>query len=392
MSVSCMILGGDMLTLSIARAYTMIPFMWTVGTIFGAAMGGFLARPGNTWPDLFPKGSLFDRFPYLLPNFVAAAYIVFAILLGAAFLKETHVRSQPKLSAQYNVSDEQAPLLQSNVDPEESQPEMRYRSRERRQSVMTMPPVTTGATVDLRRMSTLDTKPISDQTHQRLEEPSEEESLPKHGYSRAMVFMIAQLFLMSYHQMGFSALLPIFMLDGPEGAASKHSLDLRGGLGYSTKDVGTFLAVNGFVAMAIQIFILPPFINKLGVWRAFVSQTVLAPVIFVIVPFLTALSKSMLPVGVYAVMFTQAFTVLVIYPCLLIALKNATPSMSMLGQVNGLAMTMCSGARTIAPPLAGVFYSRGGSAAGWWSVGVVAIGAIVVLLFMKQPQEKTEGD
>ena len=58
---------------------------------------------------------------------------------------------------------------------------------------------------------------------------------------------------------------------------------------------------------------------------------------------------------------------IVIYPCLLIELKNAIPSSLVLGKVNGLAMSASSGARTIAALLSGIIYSAGGSAAAWWS-------------------------
>ncbi|KAI9871687.1 MAG: hypothetical protein M1823_008373, partial [Watsoniomyces obsoletus] len=76
-------------------------------------MGGYLARPADTWPRLFPEGSIFTRFPYLLPNVVAAAFIVFAILLGMAFLKETNAHARSPLFAQLNLPDERTRL----VDP-----------------------------------------------------------------------------------------------------------------------------------------------------------------------------------------------------------------------------------------------------------------------------------
>ena len=85
--------------------------MWSVGSIFGAAMGGYLARPAETWP--FFKGGIFETFPYLLPNAVAAAYIVFAILIGIAFLKETNVPQRPHLSAKLDESDYRRELIKS---------------------------------------------------------------------------------------------------------------------------------------------------------------------------------------------------------------------------------------------------------------------------------------
>ena len=372
----------------------MIPFMWSAGSILGAAMGGYLARPADTWPSLFPKSSIFTRFPYLLPNFVAAVYIIIAILLGMAFLKETNIRRQPLLSAKLNVSDEQRPLLaggRRDADDGEQQ----HKHEERRLSLASMPPLTVGTTVDIRRLSASTTTdsirqhvvPADHQTaiDEAIEE-DEEEPPPKNEYSRAMILLIAQLFLMSYHQMGFGSLTAVFLLDRPsDEAASRTAIDLRGGLGYTVRDVGQFMAMNGLVSLFIQLLILPSFIGRIGVWKSFVWMTVLCPLVYIFVPFLTTIPRPQLPIGVYAALIIQSFGLLIIYPCLLIALKNATPSMSMLGQVNGLAMVGCSGARTVAPPAGGFVYSKAGSAAAFWSVGAVSVIAAVLLLFMKPP-------
>ena len=370
----------------------MIPFMWSAGSILGAAMGGYLARPADTWPSLFPKSSIFTRYPYLLPNFVAAAYIVFAILLGTAFLKETNLQSRPLLFARLDVAEERTPLLSNETASNER--EEHQKARERRSSLVGMPPLTTGTTVDIRRRSVSTTtdsiKPaISAGDRQfAIDEAveDEEDEVPKHGYSRAMILFIIQLFLMSYHQMGFGSLTPVFLLDVPsDNATSRSTLDLHGGLGYTVRDVGGFMAVNGAVALVIQAIIIPPFINKAGVWKSFLWMTIICPIVYVFVPFLTAIQRPQLQIGVYAALILQAFTLLIIYPCLLILLKNATPSMSMLGSVNGLAQTGCSGARTVAPPIAGFVYSKAGSAAAWWSVGAVALIAAISLFVMKPP-------
>ena len=368
----------------------MIPFMWSAGSIFGAALGGYLARPADTWPTRFPKSSIFTKYPYLLPNFVAAVFIVFAILVSMAFLKETNIHSKPLLSAQLDVSDERTPLVRVSTHEEV---EDQYKSKERRASTIGMPGLTAGTTIDMRRLSTSTAadsiKPrfSSGNLRRPIEDPvDEEDEAPKNEYSRAMILLIMQLFLMSYHQMGFSSLIPVFLLDDTSDQASSASrLDLHGGLGYTVRDVGQFMAGLGLAAMLIQVLVLPPFIARIGVWRSFVWMTMLCPIVYVVTPFLTAIPRPQLPIGVYAAMVLQAFTLLIIYPCLLISLKNATPSMDMLGRVNGLAMACCSGARTVAPPAAGFVYSKAGSAGAFWSVGAVAVVAALLVLLMKAP-------
>ena len=370
----------------------MIPFMWSAGSIFGAALGGYLARPADTWPSRFPKNNIFTRYPYLLPNFVAAAFIIFAISVSMVFLKETNIHSKPLLSAQLDASDERTPLIRGSMHSDRAD---QGKSEERRVSTTGMPPLTAGTTIDIRRLSTstsadssrprFSSRDLRASIEEAIDE-EEEEEVPKNAYSRAMILLIMQLFLMSYHQMGFSSLIPVFLLDGPSDNTSSDSrLDLQGGLGYKVRDVGQFMAGLGIAAMLIQVSILPPFIARVGVWRSFVWMTVLCPLVYVFAPFLTAVPRPQLPIGVYGVLVLQSFTLLIVYPCLLIALKNATPSLAMLGRVNGLAMACCSGARTFSPPAAGFVYSKAGSAGAFWSVGAVAVVAAVLIVFMEPP-------
>ena len=53
-------------------------------------MGGTLAEPVKSYPSYFVPGSLFDEYPYLLPNLVCASVVVFGLVIGILFLEETH--------------------------------------------------------------------------------------------------------------------------------------------------------------------------------------------------------------------------------------------------------------------------------------------------------------
>lgn len=74
-----------------------MPFVWCIGTIVGPSIGGTFADPHTTWPNVFPEGSLFERFPYLLPNLVCAALLFVSIILGYFFLEETLPDLQPRM-------------------------------------------------------------------------------------------------------------------------------------------------------------------------------------------------------------------------------------------------------------------------------------------------------
>jgi MFS family permease len=180
--------------------------------------------------------------------------------------------------------------------------------------------------------------------------------------------------------MAFATLLPTHLLDKPQ--APHGQIDLRGGLGYTVHDVGVYLAGNGVIGLLIQGFIFPIFVDRVGVWRSFVLMTVLYPTAYMLTPFLSAFPEGLVSPGIYASMALQSFFGIIVTPCALIMLKNATPSPLVLGKVNGLAMAASCLARTISPPIAGIIYSTGGSAVAWVSIAGVAVAGVVQLLWV----------
>lgn len=370
----------------------MPPFMWSLGTIFGAAMGGYLAEPAKYYPTVFSSDGLFGEYPYLLPNLVAVGFILVAIVQGYFFLKETNPRS---LSQQEQSRDE---------TPDERTP---LQPNQRRGSVMEVispgtrrpsfisgsMPTMTEPSFNLRRgsvttlYSVRSITPKGPEISDVIEDEDGTTSIK--AFNRAVLRWILAVVIMCYHQMAFASLLPIYFLDTPT-LSSTSSLDLKGGLGYTVHDVGGFMSINGVLALIIQGTIFPVFVGKVGVWKSLVLLLILCPTTYLVVPFLSLLSPSTRQFGIYFVLVLQNFFMIIIYPCLLIALKNATPSSLVLGRVNGLAMSACSGARTIAPPLCGIIYGAAGSAVAWWSIAAVAGLGIVQLYWLPRPKNDAD--
>lgn len=53
-------------------------------------IGGALARPCISYPEIFARGTIWDRYPYLLPNLFSAATVFVGVIIGLLFLEETH--------------------------------------------------------------------------------------------------------------------------------------------------------------------------------------------------------------------------------------------------------------------------------------------------------------
>jgi hypothetical protein len=57
-------------------------------------IGGALAKPVDNLPSVFAPGSIWDRFPYLLPNLFSAICVSLGVVIGLLFLEETHAEKK----------------------------------------------------------------------------------------------------------------------------------------------------------------------------------------------------------------------------------------------------------------------------------------------------------
>lgn len=78
------------------RAYAVLPFVWSIGTIIGPSLGGFFAEPAQTFPSVFGATGVFGQFPYLLPNLICSSLLLISIVMAYFLLDETHPDMQPR--------------------------------------------------------------------------------------------------------------------------------------------------------------------------------------------------------------------------------------------------------------------------------------------------------
>ncbi|KAF1918636.1 major facilitator superfamily domain-containing protein [Ampelomyces quisqualis] len=399
------------------RAYATQPFVWTLGGIIGSAMGGFLAQPAKFYPGTFSKDGIFAQYPYLLPNLVAAMGILAAIIQGMLFLEETFVREEKdEYGAIHedhhdNVS-ERSRLLPPHGQPHSYGPQrgrevrgsmvgsVRERgsiasfTRERLASISVagsirhirkrasfmeegMPSIV-DQRFDIRRESFGTMHSIRIQPHRILPTRDQPPAVPRKTFNKTVLMIIVSMALFAFHQMAYISVLPVYILDKPQSPG----LDFQGGLGMSLHDVGSFLAINGFITLFVQGFIFPIFVEHVGVWNSFIWMIILYPITYIMVPFVSALPTEFESYGLYLSLLFQAFFGIIVFPCALILMKNATPSPLVLGRVNGMAMSACCLARTISSPLIGLIYSLGGSASAWFGLAVVSVIGIIQLYWV----------
>ena len=151
------------------------------------------------------------------------------------------------------------------------------------------------------------------------------------------------------------------------------------------------MAINGVIALFVQGIVFPIMASWLGVWKVFMVVTVLHPLAYFIVPWLALLPAQWLYTGIYACLTIRNCLSILAYPVLLILLKEASPSSSCLGKINGLAASTGAACRTVASPAAGFLYGVGITidltAIAWWASALVAVaGALQAVLMIRRDE------
>ncbi|KAL2266938.1 hypothetical protein VTJ83DRAFT_4215 [Remersonia thermophila] len=354
------------------RAFSIMPFVWSIGTILGPMIGGLFADPHENYPDLFPQGSLFARFPYLLPNLLCAALLFFSIVLGYFLLEETHPDRQPRV------------LLPDDTFVSENTPLLETSDAIKRPAV------------DMRDDNYGSVRPHGAGSPSRART---EKQPPASIFCERIMAIIISLCIYTYHSMTFDHLLPIYFEDeripgsvAPIMASSAHSIFYSpGGLGLSLQAVGVIMAVQGAIALFMQAVAFPLLAERVGVYRLFLGVAATHPIVYLLMPALPHVSESLLYPAIYACLAVRNFYCILLYPLLLILIKDATPSPTVLGKVNGLAASAGAACRMVAPPVAGYLYAVGKkydcTALAWYSSALVAVVGTVQCFSVKRPRD-----
>lgn len=368
-----------------AKAYAIMPFVWSVGIIIGPAVGGYFATPAKNFPGSVLDNGLFRSFPYLLPNLICTALMVISIVAGWFCLEETHPDMQPW-------DPTQDPGHANAVTP-----------------LMATQGATGMAAADLTHESYGTFNAISEDAQDEewvvradgTSRPASVDSAAEQTWftRRVMLLMIA-LGIFTYHSMTYDYLMPVHYQNEriPIGRETIATMTLpigtqygsfAGGLGLTIQQCGVILAFNGIIALLVQAVVFPLAASWLGIWRLFLLVTFLHPIAYFIVPFLALLPDNLLYPGIYTSLAIRNLFSIVAYPLLLILIKEASPSNSCLGKINGLAASTGAACRTMASPIAGLLYGVGDkiefTALAWWASALVAaIGAFQAFMITQE--------
>ncbi|KAL1306065.1 hypothetical protein AAFC00_004191 [Neodothiora populina] len=367
-----------------ARAYSIMPFVWCLGSIIGSGLGGTLADPVRNYPGYFSEDSIFATYPYLLPNIVCTGVVVFGMVVGILFLEETHEDKKERK----DIGLEAGKWLLGLIRPARGSEKIGF-GEESLNLLADSPPGYSSqeSSPTLTPVVVADLPPQLQDMIKPLPRPSRP-ALPN-PFTRQVILNIVSYGILAYHTISAEQLLPVLFSMPESGQAPKLPFRFVGGFALPTKQIGFILSVQGFIQMFVTIFIFPMVNRKLGSIKTFRLVALSYPILYILVPYLTLIPVSLRTPGIYALLVWKVSAQALTFPSLAIMLANTAPSKKILGTLNGVSASAASLCRAFGPTLSGLVQSAGLSVGAlglpWWTNGLVAmIGSVLCLCMVEE--------
>ncbi|KAK3726145.1 hypothetical protein LTR37_000293 [Vermiconidia calcicola] len=366
------------------RAFSLMPLVWNIGSIFGPTIGGALANPFNVSPgEHVDNPSLLERFPYALPNIVAACFFAIGITTGFLFLEETLETLQESRDYGRVLGKKLSNLARSHILRAEEILHLRRTAKPQDKS---------GEREPLLKYIEDEETLISEPKGRPPPPPKYNEVLNKQAVLNLLVYT-----LLALHNMGFDQLLPVYLQYPPlksrtDSSAltiltSNNPLKFAGGFGLDHLTIGLISTAYGVCGMVIQFFLFPPIARRYGVLNCLKACAIAFPIAYFLTPFSALLPTLKGQIACqFAIMMIKCWASIFAFPCSTILLTNSASSLRVLGTLNGFATSTSSIGRALGPALGGAIFTYGVEhgyvIAPWWMFCGLAIIAAVPIWFL----------
>ncbi|ESZ89542.1 hypothetical protein SBOR_10074 [Sclerotinia borealis F-4128] len=376
------------------RAFSIMPLVWSLGSIFGPSFGGFFAQPAQNFPNFFGHSKYFINFPFALPNIIASFLFLIGITTGFLFLKETLESKSHKPDWGLDVGKKlisSSKLLCCQPRPKHHSPG--HPAYDESSASLLRPTSASGSD---------STKAFDDnyESSSKSKAPVTRPTLREVFTRQSVINLIAYTFL-ALHSVSYDQILPVFM-HHPRQIHDTSNTQLpfkfSGGFGLHSGRIGTIFTLYGVVGCFIQFLIFPPAARKFGVLNCFKGCAITFPIICFITPY-TALIQSSAhqQIAIFAILVVKSFAVIFAFPCCVILLTNSAVSLRILGTLNGFAVSISAIGRAIGPAMSGTAFTwglkEGYIVTPYFLLGVVAaLGAIPIWYLEEMEGFSTRGD
>jgi hypothetical protein len=244
-----------------------------------------LAEPVNKYPWLFAENTIWDKYPFLLPNIIVVVFLFSSSIIGLFYLEEVHPNFRARMDwgrtfakAARNVFKGQA----SNM-PE-------YSVIETDEPVMEMSQIASG------EVQTSEEQHPEDQT---LEDHNPEE-YPSHtpsAFSGQVMLQILSSAILGFLKIATLAMIPIFLATPQEPIQPpvvtmkprRSIVSVKGGFGLDTTSTSNVLLSQAIATIVSQILIIPAIISRIGPLHTYRTILVVLSFVFFSMPFAAGL-------------------------------------------------------------------------------------------------------
>ncbi|MCJ1245879.1 hypothetical protein MMC30_003083 [Trapelia coarctata] len=346
------------------RAFSIMPLVWTIGSIFGPVLGGALAKPAERYPQVFGNSHFFREFPFALPNLVACIFFLVGLLMGILFLKA---------SSPLKVNDK-LPKLMGN---------RRHWKRSGTDEITGEKKKKSKLKHDEEQASLLKRSRLSTSTAGHGDEG---EAFFKHIASssppsyREVFSPQSNINLLAYtllalHSVAYDQLLPVFMHLPPQlnrSTSPEVSLPFKfaGGFGLRSGRIGLIFTMYGIFGMFVQFLVFPPVARRYGVLNCLKGCTLVFPIAYLLTPFAVLFPTPITQqVAIFCVMLVKCCAGVFAFPCVTILLTNSARNLRLLGTLNGFATSFSAIGRAAGPSISGTTLTLGVDIGDGWFGG-----------------------
>ena len=275
-----------------------------------------MAEPVGRFPSVFHPGSLWERYPFLLPNIVVAAIFAVTSSLGVFLLKETNPNFSNRSDTGVRIGLAYKMLWRKCVGMWKGQGYTAY-------SIV-------GEACDV---------PISEQSHSsaaeghtdnielRVREKSTmtnasgvDPEIKKKRFTGQIILQIISVSLLAFHKVASDSLIPVFLAtpraktDKPR-AASNSPFNLSGGFGLSSASIGYVLLTQAVTAILVQFLVVPRVITKFGALRTYRWTLFVFPWLYCMTPFVVKLPPPLSLIALLVDLWVKVLLVALGYVC-----------------------------------------------------------------------------
>lgn len=253
------------------RAFSIMPLVWSLGSVVGPAFGGFFAHPAQQFPSVFGNIEYFKRFPYALPNLMATIFFLISATSATLFLKVCepapfcHIVTckiiTDTLTAQETLEEKRGNsdwgILVGQRLTRAFQPKQAKDISHRRTSF-----VDGEATAPL----------VPSQVRSRTSFSKKRATGMKEVFTPQTVINLASYTFLAFHSVAYDQNITVF-LDYPviprTPENTKFPFYFTGGFGLDSGTIGTIFTVYGIACGLIQFILYPPLVSRFGVLNCY---------------------------------------------------------------------------------------------------------------------------